>query len=1478
MKMDVVGRRVLSFCVVLAAFIGLGAETTDTENYVLTEDKAVVVATGDTLVMSGVISGTGKIVLSGGGTLALSNPANTFSGGVTVSKGIIRADGAGTLGTGKILLTPAADTDLCQVYFAVAGTYANDIEQQGDSVSNWSSSSESYARMVVYKSGTFVFNGNITSSGHFFIRPQPANTGNASGTGAAITINGDISAPGKTVTLAYYGTPVINGKLTCATFSSIDSWSNGGTVVLANSGNSIGTVKVRDGVIRQSSAGALGGAALWICDAWDSGGHGVFSMGGCNASVASLSTAEGGSIPLGSSNCNAISSDGTPTLTITGASASKTSRLDIRNAINVMVDVDPALYPDFVQTFSKREISTTGALNVNRGQLKLTDVAAMRNVGSLTVGAGGTLTVESTTNNCLGGVSSLTVEGTLTTTRTDTFTDGLSLALGENAQLNLPAGSTLRVGMLLVNGTPVAPGTYTGVYGISGGSVEMVPGEYAINVPAGATNTVDMLFTDAMITGIRKTGAGGLILSNTASTFSGGIDLDEGSLIVNGAETLGFGTGPVRINGTAAKVCQLSFLGNTTFTNDIVHAKSSEAYPGIFIATMKAVTFTGSITSTDNMYIWNDRNGSDSTGKGPTTVFEGPVTAAGKTLTLRTYGTMDFCDKIVCSTLTCTPNWSAMGKVLLRSGENEIALFEDYAPAVECHAENALAGTALHISTSSWNSGGPKMRMGGCSQSVASINSSGTTLSELVKASAPFHCVHDNGSATPLSLTLTGEATSRWTYAGIRDNISLVLDAENHPGFVQTFKGLSSSTIGNVVVKNGTLEIGGAVTFANVPRVEVDTNGTLRIVSTEAVFPGVTRLVVNGKLEVTTVKTPFTSSEITLELGPDAELTLPESMQLTFSSITVNGQPKAPGTFTSANLPQVKSGSLVAAAAGDLVWTAGGGENMSFATAANWNSGEASVLLASGAVGLKFAQAGARAELGDAYGITHLYFDAPGDFTLAGVNAAAGLTLGSMGVEIAAGALARTTAIEDLSFTVVDSQSWSVPTTNETLRFKDAFLADTALGTSLSVNGAGRVVFEGTNVLQGGVKMGVPSRSTAGFMAPTMKVTGLLATPGHVDQGSAGNNANSLYFDLDHDGYGIADAPWGLRLADAVIEKPVAINQQMGEICLASEPGTTNVLAGELAFTGGEWIRVELLNRSEVTFGGGIKSPNHGLRLFGVGTALIRDRPVVLKKYSGLNPTGSSTVDVGVTGNFFNSVCVGYDLGSPTVRFSVSEAMTNGLLVAGFNSGYLEALATHKLGSGTYTVDLAGGTTQRCEKAAMSSRAVLKGQYPAMLEVYGDLPFTTDEEREYRIAGKVQDGVGVAMRGTGTLQLSGGNLTSCGDLAVSSGTLELAEGTTWLNGRKAYVSGTGTLKVNAGDAFAPGKMDIYVSGDAWKLDIPEGQTLAVHSLVDVATGRIYASGDYGNAVSGAANQSLAAHFVGNGRLHVRRGGACIIFK
>ena len=100
------------------------------EDLVLTEPYPVTVASGATTTISDKITGTGPLVVLGGGTVALSNSGNDFTGGIIVSNGIVRADAAGSFGSGPISLEGDATVRTVELN-ANKGNFVNSITLKG---------------------------------------------------------------------------------------------------------------------------------------------------------------------------------------------------------------------------------------------------------------------------------------------------------------------------------------------------------------------------------------------------------------------------------------------------------------------------------------------------------------------------------------------------------------------------------------------------------------------------------------------------------------------------------------------------------------------------------------------------------------------------------------------------------------------------------------------------------------------------------------------------------------------------------------------------------------------------------------------------------------------------------------------------------------------------------------------------------------------------------------------------------------------------------------------------------------------------------------------------------------------------------------------------------------------------------------------------------------------------------------------------
>ena len=103
---------------------------------VLEGEYVVEVASGVTVEFSGKISGTGPLRKTGAGTLVLSNGNNTFTEGVQISQGYVRADKEGCLGDGRIFIDGTGSSAYPGVtrqikFNADKATFANEIVVEG---------------------------------------------------------------------------------------------------------------------------------------------------------------------------------------------------------------------------------------------------------------------------------------------------------------------------------------------------------------------------------------------------------------------------------------------------------------------------------------------------------------------------------------------------------------------------------------------------------------------------------------------------------------------------------------------------------------------------------------------------------------------------------------------------------------------------------------------------------------------------------------------------------------------------------------------------------------------------------------------------------------------------------------------------------------------------------------------------------------------------------------------------------------------------------------------------------------------------------------------------------------------------------------------------------------------------------------------------------------------------------------------------
>ena len=351
-------------------------------NTVSTTGTATVDTNGNSLGLSGIISGSGALTKVGAGTLTLSG-ANTYSGGTNLNAGTIAVGNNAALGTGSLAM--AADTIL-QAASSVA--LANAVSATGTATVDTNGNSLGLSG-VISGSGalTKVGAGALTLSGaNTYTGDTNINAGSVILTGS-ITSNTHVAAGGM-----LQGDGTINGSV--ANAGNIQPSFNGSATSLTINGNYVGnngiftsnvwgpsTSPVADRLIISGAGNAASGTTGII--AVDRGGlgkpisgneiplvtvasgattgAGAFALSGRVASGAyEYNLYRGGSIPGTNQNNWYLRTDNPdpPVVAITP---------DVRERIEVAVY--PAL-PSLIQMYAQTAVDT---LDQRRGDLNLVD-------------------------------------------------------------------------------------------------------------------------------------------------------------------------------------------------------------------------------------------------------------------------------------------------------------------------------------------------------------------------------------------------------------------------------------------------------------------------------------------------------------------------------------------------------------------------------------------------------------------------------------------------------------------------------------------------------------------------------------------------------------------------------------------------------------------------------------------------------------------------------------------------------------------------------------------------------------------------------------------------------------------------------------------------------------------------------------------------------------------------------------------------
>ena len=422
---------------------------------------------GVTNVYTGLISGTGPAVIKGGGTVAFSNPNNTYTGGTLISNAVFRLDADGCAGTGAI--TGAVNS--AHVFMNCANVPNDMVFMQG------------------YSTKTQLDPSGYPAAGQCFILPLQSD----------VTVKGHVKLNGA----SYLFNETSPAIVSAPTVTYEKGISNSSYIFTVPKGRMIFKGRYISTYNSQSRLGSISGAQgtmefrassneLWRLDYYNANldfkavdafpktfFHYEYGSDGCaktylngnDQTVLGFSWGTDSSRPQSTENGTGqcwTSEDAPATIRITGCAPSRTSgtfvnRLALFGKVTLVMDVDPTYTASgFYQDFSVRKSTTTGDLIISNGDFRVSGTASFPNVPNIYVGTGGSFTNASTKANAFVGCRNLTVLGKMVCTGDATpFAYGaVALTLGAGAEFSLPVGATVTVRSLTVGGDSMPDGVY----------------------------------------------------------------------------------------------------------------------------------------------------------------------------------------------------------------------------------------------------------------------------------------------------------------------------------------------------------------------------------------------------------------------------------------------------------------------------------------------------------------------------------------------------------------------------------------------------------------------------------------------------------------------------------------------------------------------------------------------------------------------------------------------------------------------------------------------------------------------------------------------------------------------------------------------------------------------------------------------------------------------------------------------------------
>jgi autotransporter-associated beta strand protein len=590
---------------------------------------------GETLTLSGQVTGSGGFTVASPGSVFLRNATNNYSGGTTIASGSVIAGAANVFGTGAIAIKAAGLLDLNNNSQSIpslsdggdvhggairnsdAGTAVltigsdnsnsafSGVIEEGISVTKAGTGTLVLSGANTYTGGTTIDAG-ILQVGVDTVGSHGAITSSAIGTGAltldggtlqfggAYTIANDIALGTSSGTIDANGYFVqLRGDITGSTgITFADSGAGRSFTVLSGNNTYSGTTTIASGTVDLASATALSANSDYdVIDGGAAGGAGELDMNGFSGTIRSLAGNAGGQIYNGGADATLTIAPASGTTTFAGtiadAGAGHALTLVMNGAPGSKEILSGANTYAGGTTISGGILGVgsntalgTGTVTLNSGTLQAEGVYVVANAIDIDAN-GGTIDANDKALYLNGGIGN----GTNGNTGTLTFADMSGLNTGV---IVLESASTYSGAVVIDSGVAVGEG---------GGN--MLPGgAYTVNgtLYSLGPQTISSLTGSGRVVGLYGGGPLSVNQASGTSTFSGTLD-DDGlnplSLVKNGAGTLNLSGTNTFTGGTTLNAGTLGALNSSALGTGGVTLNGGTLVYGNTVNIANAITLAG---------------------------------------------------------------------------------------------------------------------------------------------------------------------------------------------------------------------------------------------------------------------------------------------------------------------------------------------------------------------------------------------------------------------------------------------------------------------------------------------------------------------------------------------------------------------------------------------------------------------------------------------------------------------------------------------------------------------------------------------------------------------------------------------------------------------------------------------------------------------------------------------------------------------